>query len=188
MTYGKEEKDVLSIYLAILDNDADRELFGELYRRFYDKMMMVALRMLPSKPLAEDAVHDSFLKIIAHFEDLKAIPEDRRIYWIVSVTKNASIDLLRKERREVPVEDDDALTEPVSADEGEFHMLVDLIRSMPEGYRRVLELRFVAEWSHAEIAKELHISEGAVKTRVSRGRQMLIDRLKKEGYTCGECV
>ena len=176
---------MLPVYLAMLEEDTDRELFGLIYQQYYHKMMAVARQILSSEPKAEDAVHDAFLKIIAHFEDLKAVPEKRRIYWIVTVTKNAAVDLLRKEGREIAVEDETVLMGAVTPNTGEFEMLVELIRAMPEGYRRVLELRFVAEWSHAEIARELHISEGAVKTRVSRGRQLLIDRLEKEGYVRG---
>ena len=37
----------------------------------------------------------------------------------------------------------------------------------------------------AEIGRELGISEGAVKTRVFRGRRMLIEQLRKEGYLDG---
>jgi len=171
---------LLSAYLTMLETDADRELFGVIYQTYYNKMMKVALQLLSSAPRAEDAVHDAFLKIIAHFDDLKGIPEERRWYWIVVVTKNAALDILRKEHREMPL--DDRNEQPVPADEGNFHTLVECIRAMPESYRRVLELRFVTEWSYAEIARELHISEGAVKTRISRGRQMLIGRLVMEGY------
>ena len=70
-------------------------------------------------------------------------------------------------------------------EEGEIQRMVELIRAMPENYRRILELRFLAEWSHADIAKELNMSVGAVKTRLSRGRQMLIQRMREEGYTYG---
>ena len=70
------------------------------------------------------------------------------------------------------------------AEDGGFRALVEVIRRMPETYRRVMELRFLTEWSHAEIARELHITEGAVKTRVSRGRQLLIEAMRKEGYAC----
>lgn len=84
----------------------------------------------------------------------------------------------------MPLDDEREQVCQVPADEGGFRSLVECIRAMPEGYRRVLELRFVTEWSYAEIARELHISEGAVKTRISRGRQMLIGRLEKEGYAC----
>ena len=70
-------------------------------------------------------------------------------------------------------------------EDGEVRCLVELIRAMPENYRRILELRFLAEWSHADIARELNMSVGAVKTRLSRGRQMLIQRMREEGYTYG---
>ena len=104
------------------------------------------------------------------------------------VVKNSALDLLRKEQRETEL--DAKEWEPaVPADEGEFHALVALIRGLPEDYRRVLELRFVAEWSLAEIAQELVLTEGAVKTRIFRGRRLLIDQLRKEGYLDGRaCI
>ena len=53
----------------------------------------------------------------------------------------------------------------------------------------MLELRFVAEWSLREIAEEMELTESAVKTRIFRGRRMLIDQLRKEGYLDGRlCI
>ncbi len=67
--------------------------------------------------------------------------------------------------------------------------MVTLIRTMPEDYRRVLELRFVGEWSLGDIARELGLTEGAVKSRIFRGRKLLIDALRREGYLDGRsCV
>lgn len=175
---------MLSAYLATLENDADQALFAQLYRQYVSKMMKVAQRILPSHAQAEDAVHDAFLKMIQHFEELKAIPDQQRVYWMIAVTKNASLDLLRKGKKEMPMEEEAAVYQAAPADEGGFRALVAVIRAMPETYRRVLELRFVAEWSHAEIAQELRISEGAVKSRVFRGRQILMERMAKEGYCC----
>lgn len=73
----------------------------------------------------------------------------------------------------------------VPADQGEFQALVAIIRGMPEDYRRVLELRFVAEWSVAEIARTMGLTEGTVKTRIFRGRKLLMERLREEGYLDG---
>ena len=67
-------------------------------------------------------------------------------------------------------------------DEAGYRRLVALVDSMPETYREVLTLRFVLEWSSKEIARTLGLSVGAVNTRISRGRAMLIQRLKEEGY------
>ena len=60
-----------------------------------------------------------------------------------------------------------------------------IIREMPEDYRRILELRFVAEWSLAEIAQATGMTEGAVKTRIFRGRKLLMEQLRREGYLDG---
>lgn len=175
---------MLPVCFAALDEDSDRELFALVYDQFYNRMMRVARQILPSRAQAEDAVHDAFLKIIQHFDDLKAVPEERRIYWVVAVTKNAALDILRKERRDLPMDEEVRNQMPAAPEEGGFRALVEIIRRMPETYRSVLELRFLTEWSHAEIARELNITEGAVKTRVARGRQMLIEAMRREGYVC----
>ena len=97
-----------------------------------------------------------------------------------AVVRNRALDMLRKEARETEL--DPETWEPAAPpDLGEFQTLVSLICGMPEDYRRVLELRFVAEWSLEEIAQELGLTEGAVKSRVFRGRKLLADRLRKEG-------
>ena len=49
----------------------------------------------------------------------------------------------------------------------------------------MLELRFVAEWSVAEIAQAMGLGENTVKTRIFRGRKMLMEQLRKEGYLDG---
>ena len=65
----------------------------------------------------------------------------------------------------------------------EYDYLVSLIRSLPENYRRVLELKCVEEQTNREIARRLGIKETTVAVRVLRGRTMLKERLEKEGYT-----
>ena len=51
--------------------------------------------------------------------------------------------------------------------------------------RKTPELRFVAEWSVAEIARTMGLTEGTVKTRIFRGRKLLMERLREEGYLDG---
>ena len=50
---------------------------------------------------------------------------------------------------------------------------------MPEAYRAALEMRFVEERSYQEIAQALGLSETAVKSRVSRGRTLLLRQLEE---------
>ena len=60
-----------------------------------------------------------------------------------------------------------------------------LIRSMPETYRQVLEMKFVLEMKDKEIGKALGLSADAVSQRVRRGRKLLIEKLREEGYEYG---
>lgn len=178
----KEEETVLSFYLTMLEDSEDQRLFDETYLQHYRRMMAAALSVIPSRPKAEDAVHDAFLKLIVHFDAFKAIPEEKRARWLTTVTRNTAVDLLRREGREVAVEEARSAQEEAAPDDGEFLRLVELIRAMPETYRQPLELRFVSEWSLTEIAEELHVSLGTVKARIYRGRRILMDHMRKEGY------
>lgn len=172
----------------MLDRTADKERFTRLYRANQQQMSRIAAQILGPGPRAEDAVQDAFLKFIRHFDELRDKPDEQAGRWLAVVVKNTALDILRKTQRETSL--DTECWEPAApADEGEFYALVALIRGMPEEYRRVLELRFLAEWSLSAIAEELSLTEGAVKTRIFRGRKMLIRILKKEGYLDGwACV
>ncbi len=172
----------------MLERESDKERFTRLYRANRRQMARIASQILGSGPQAEDAVHDAFLKLIRHFSELRNRTDVQASRWLMVVAKNTALDILRKEQRETEL--DAERWEPAApADDGEFYALVALIRGMPEDYRRVLELRFVAEWSVASIAKELSLTESTVKTRIFRGRKLLIHLLRKEGYLDGRaCV
>ena len=93
-------------------------------------------------------------------------------------------DMLRRERREEALPEDWDPPAPETG-EGAYRYLVDLIRALPEGYRRVLELKCVEEESNREIARRLGLKESTVATRVLRGRALLAEALEKEGYVHG---
>lgn len=171
-----------------LERDEDQTRFTRLYQRNQRQLHRLAARFLGPGPRAEDIVHDTFIKLIQNYSQLRSRSDGQLERWMMAVARNASLDVLRKEGRETELEAQ-AWEPAVPADQGEFEALVALIRSMPEDYRRVLELRFLAEWSMGEIARELGLTEGAVKSRVFRGRKLLIDALRREGYLDGRsCV
>lgn len=171
-----------------LERDEAQTRFTRLYQRNQRQLHRLAARFLGPGPRAEDIVHDTFIKLIQNYSQLRSRSDGQLERWMMAVARNASLDVLRKEGRETELEAQ-AWEPAVPADQGEFEALVALIRSMPEDYRRVLELRFLAEWSLADIARELGLTEGAVKSRIFRGRKVLIDTLRKEGYLDGRsCI
>jgi len=84
--------------------------------------------------------------------------------------KNEALMVLRKRRPTVPLEDWDAAVPEGKLD---YEAIVELFAQLPDTYRAVLEMRLLLGCPNKEIAKRLGISEAAVKTRISRGRELL---------------
>lgn len=176
---------MLALYMTLLEEERDRETFFRLYQKYYNKMMAVARQYFPDDQKgAEDAVHESFLKMIENFSKISEISCEKLPGYIVTIVKNQSIDILRKQKRLV-LNDDWTPYERAAeqAPEDGYGRLVALIRAMPETYRAVLEMRFVLEMEYREIAKVLGITESAAASRVNRGRKLLMEKLEEEGIT-----
>ena len=175
---------MLTIYLLLLEDERDQQIFTNIYDCYYDKMVSVATRYFPKNPqLVEDAVHNAFLKVIRYFKTAKAVPGHEREPWLVTITKNECVSLIRKNSRYIQLENWDVFEHSVSDFDNSYQDIINIICSMPETYRATLELRFIEELEYKEIAKMLHISEAAVTGRINRGRALLINKLERAGLT-----
>ncbi|HEY5000021.1 MAG TPA: sigma factor, partial [Usitatibacter sp.] len=82
----------------------DRAAFAELYRATSAKLFAVSLRIVRERPLAEEAVQDSFVNIWNHageYAQAKSAPTT----WMTAIVRNRSLDILRRTREEPDVDD-----------------------------------------------------------------------------------
>ena len=121
------------------------------------------------------------IKTMRDFEKIFEIPCEELPFWIISIVKNESRIILRKNQRTVPLDDWDGFTKSID-DISEYTELVDLFTRLPETYRSVLEMKMLHGYSDKEISKRLGISETAVSSRATRGRAMLREIVGKEGF------
>lgn len=158
----------------------DREALGRLYDRFAAEMLAVGQRFLDGRREAEDLVHDVFLEAwhrARHYDRTRGTVRT----WLMLRLRSRALDWLRSARRTfVGLEETEKRpAESVEPDvswrgERELHGgLADL----PTEQRVVLELRYFAGYSHAEIAARLEIPIGTVKSRMTRGIMALRSRL-----------
>lgn len=172
---------MLTICLAMLETEADRQKFVRLYEACEKRVYAVALRILGNPAQAEDAAQQAWLHLLRKWELVSVLSWEKAGGYAITAAKNAALDLLRVQSRTVPLPEE--WDPPAQADsEDDYRYLVSLVRELPEGYRRVLELKLVEELSNREIAGRLHIRESTVSSRVMRGRAMLQKRLREEGY------
>lgn len=172
---------MLAMFLAMLESEEDQRRFTKLYEAYEKKVYAVALRILGDPVRAEDAAQQTWLQLIKNWDRVSALPWRETEGYVVTVAKNCALDILRAERKTVAFPEG---WDPPAQEERqeEYDYLVSLIRSLPENYRRILELKCVEEQTNKEIARRLGMNESTVAVRVMRGRALLKERLEKEGY------
>ena len=172
---------MLSFFLAILESDADRQMFVTIYEQHHSQMERVAIKILKNQSDAEDAVQNAFMQVIRHFERIYQIPCENLPFWLISIVKNEAYMILRKNKRVVPLEDWPSFSKR-AADVSDYAALVELFSELPDIYRQVLEMKVLLGYADEAISAHLGISKTAVSTRASRGRQLLREILEKEGF------
>jgi RNA polymerase sigma-70 factor (ECF subfamily) len=146
----------------------DRGAFETLYRRYARPVYGLALRRLGDRGRAEDAVQDTFASVWRAAASYR--PErGPGAPWLYAVARNAIVDHGRM-RREPPVEGgDEAAADDSPADRAEAGWIAwrvhRALAELPENERRVIELAYWGGRSQSEIASELGIPLGTVKTR-----------------------
>ncbi|MEV4416089.1 sigma-70 family RNA polymerase sigma factor [Catellatospora sp. NPDC049609] len=177
--------------------DCDEGALAEIHASHSGRMAAVAYRILGDRDLAADAVQLAFIKAwhaAATFDPAREIEP-----WLFAITRRAAIDTYRhhRSRSECSTVDfshiDQAHPTVAGADEVTIQRwLLSQVRaaiatlSPPD--RAVVTLAYLHELSHQEIAGQLNIPIGTVKSRIFRAQKRLAAKLTRElhPYSC-EC-
>lgn len=157
-----------------------------LYRELYPSLVRFSQGIVGSRPDAEDAVHDAFVAAARSEPAKDARP------WLFRVTRNASIDLLRRRRNTVEL---DQVQESLPGGSGiEPHASAELneklalmraaLDALPERGRTALLLRELAGLPYPEIGQVLDTTEGNVKVLIFRARASLHEYTEAAELEC----
>jgi len=167
----------------------DQVAWEAIVKQNWRKVFNVAYKFVGRHDEAEDLTQDIFLKI---FKALKTF--DRRANfqtWIVSISRNLCIDhyrSVRKERQTIAREVDTNDLQPASRERTPYAIAEHLdlreqlrtaLQTLPVTLRTAVVLRDLRELSYQEIADQLGLPEGTVKSRINRGRLELGRQLKR---------
>ncbi len=172
----------------------DVEAFETLIAAYEKKVLSTAYAMLGNHEDASDAAQEVFLKLFASID--KFGEQSSFSTWLYRVTVNVCYDELRK--RKYRSENTVSLTPDETGESAQLQLadknagplelaeqaeLRDALRraiaSLGEQYRTVIILREIQGLEYQQIADILHCSLGTVKSRMSRARRMLADKLIK---------
>lgn len=174
---------MLLFYLSLMDSDEDKTKFEQLYHRYKRMMYGVALRMTSDPNAAEDAVHDSFIKVLRHLSKIEEVTSHKTAAFLVIILRNTVLDMLVKKNKEATCSIEDISEFKLCRDNIKDHVdqmtLVEILHNLPEKYRDILEMKALYELTDKEIADVLHISHVAARKRLERARKELQKQLER---------
>lgn len=179
-------------HILVRAKHGELDAFEELVRRYEKRVYAVALRSSGSPEDAADIVQEVFLRAWRSIESFRG--DSGFSTWLFRITMNMCVDFARhkhsqpqtqsivdeeENERQVP---DTALTPEEHLENRELgRELAAALEEISEEHRRIVLLRDVSGMSYTEIADVLEISEGTVKSRLSRARIALRKVLLKRG-------
>ena len=169
---------MLELYLTLVDSSESRDKLIEIYEKYKRLIKYVALQVYNNDEFAEDIVHDTVLILIdllnrgkigdAHSQKTKSL--------VATIAKRTAINCALRDKK-INYIDTDTLTQIADTDDGYSVVLakdlLDAIKKMPDIYRETLELYAMHDMSPRQIALILKISEGAVRKRLQRARDLV---------------
>jgi RNA polymerase sigma-70 factor (sigma-E family) len=159
--------------------------FDAFYRASYPRLLRQLFAMAGGDLAeAEDVLQEAFTRASVRWDQIRRyeVPEA----WVRRVAVNELVSVIRRSRRRLAATLR-AVWSPQA--DGLSHEWLDVaaaLRSLPMEQRRVVVLHHLAGLKVGEIAAELRIPSGTVKSRLARGRRTLADRLRiedREGTT-----
>lgn len=182
--------------IELIDRVAARQLAGgragdgeaalrELYDLTSSKLYGVALRVVSNRAWAEDVVQEAYLNIWRIAADYRASLSPP-MAWMGVIVRSRALDFLRRrtsQQADAALELDDAISETVAGDSPDpmdttqaseqAWALHECLRKLEARQREVVSLAYLRDLSHSELAQQLELPLGTVKTWIRRGLEQL---------------
>lgn len=173
--------------IALIDRVAlaDESALKELYELTSSKLYGVAVRVVTNKSWAEDVLQEAFLNVWRIAGDYKASLSPP-MAWLCLIVRSRGLDFLRRrtsERADQGVELDDVLSDTLEGDSDnpmdtalageQAWALHQCLSQLENKQREVVSLAYLRDLSHGELAEQLKLPLGTVKTWIRRGLEQL---------------
>jgi RNA polymerase sigma-70 factor (ECF subfamily) len=169
----------------------DPRVFEVLVKKYEEAFLRKAKKIVFDQEASQDIVQDTFVKIYMYGKGFEPVAGARFSSWAYKILINTCFVYYKKLKRQN--EFFSALDEDMEAvlrgdDENRHEEKLDkeylesLFSRLPETFSRVLRLYTLEGKNYAEIAKAENVSEGAIKTRMHRAREMMKEDAEKMPY------
>ena len=184
------------VLLMLEFQKGDKAAFEKLMEKYYKRVFNLVFRFLGNRETADDLAQEVFIKVYKAAPAYK--PQAKFQTWLYQITKNVSLNELRRHKGQTV-----SLDETFNTEEGEMTRQVadvhavnpleslqaediaakvkEAIEALPDNQRMAVLLRRYENLSYEDIAKTMNCSLEAVKSLLSRAKENLKDKLAHLG-------
>lgn len=160
----------------------EQSAWKEFYEFYSGHLTYVCMRYVKNQDDVYDILQNSFIKMFHSIDSFSYRGSGSLKAWITRLLINESLKFLRDNSKiDYPVSSDDLPIleeEEPCLEEIPESIILELIRSLPDGYRMVFNLYVFEEKSHKEIAQLLGIAESSSASQLHRAKKMLMQQIQ----------
>ncbi len=176
-------------FMREIEGAEDREKFRRIYAKYHRLIYHVAYQILHNNEDAEDAVQETFMRVVENFSKNSEPICPKTKNFLVIICKNVSLNMLRERNRVSTAELPDSLPDErtgadpqeTSSEKNLVQHVVGAIQSLPDRYRDCMYMELIQEMSYREIASALGQKPETVRKRLQRGKKLLREKLREMG-------
>jgi len=155
----------------------------ELFEAYSGSLAYVCSRYIIDRDQVNDVLQNSFIRMFRSIESFEYRGKGSLRAWITRIAFNESLKHIKQnadfkimtDEADIP----DTETEDPDLDESSQEEIMEMIRTLPDGYRTVFNLFVFEERSHKEIAEILGIAENSSASQFHRAKSMLARKIKE---------
>lgn len=170
-------------------NDYERSKCEEIYIKYKNLMLYIALKILKNQSLAEEAVHDAMIAILKIIDSIDEVKCHKTYGLVVLISKRCSLNKLKYEKRrnhepseviEYFVSEEKSIEEIV-IDKIDFNEVAQEMRSLSSVDYEIIILKYYYGYSYKEIAKYVDIKEVTIRKRCQRAKKRILNEVVSKG-------
>ena len=167
---------MLQFYLSMVETDEDKRLVEFLYKEYRQLMFKTAVSILHNSELAEDAVHDAFLRVLKNLHKFRSYSCNENVSYLVIIVRGIALNMLKHRNKAEELDENTPSSEDVEADTEiriSYENVLENVHKLSPALKNVATLYYAHRLTESEISEMLDMNVNTVRVSLMRARKIL---------------
>ncbi len=176
---------MLSFLLSAVETEEEKNLVEFIYNEYRQLMFKTAVSILHNSELAEDAVHDAFLRVIKNLNKFRSYSCNENVSYLVIIVRGIALNMLKHSSKTEELDENTPSSEDVEA-EAEIRLsyenVLENVRKLSPALKNVATLYYAHRLTEKEISEMLDMNINTVRVSLMRARKILREMNKENEH------